>query len=79
MSLLESFFLWTDSWAVTPFSVARAIQARCAVELHRLEEGPPERIIYYLLGRRRKPELTRIFLECMDQELKSCPEIESFL
>lgn len=79
MSLLESFFQWTNSWAITPFSVAQTIQSRCDVELHWLEEGPPDRIIYYLLGRRRKPELTAAFLQCMDTELKQYPEIESFL
>lgn len=79
MSLLESFFQWTDSWAATPLSVARAIEKRCSVEVHQFQEGPPDRIIYYLLGRRRKPELTRAFLQCMDQELKQYPEIESYL
>ena len=78
-SLLENFFQWTNSWAITPFSVAQTIQSRCEVELHWLEEGPPDRIIYYLLGRRRKPELTAAFLQCMDEELKRYPEIESFL
>lgn len=79
MSLLENFFSWSDSWSATPLSVARAIQQRCDVELHQFQEGPPDRIIYYLLGRRRKPELTAAFLQCMDQELQSYPEIESFL
>ncbi len=79
MSLLESFFTWTNSWAATPLSVARALQQRCQVELHQLEEGPPDRIIYYLLGRRRKAELTAAFLACMARELEQYPEIESFL
>lgn len=79
MSMLESFFRWTDSWAITPLSVASAIQDRCAVSIHRMEDGPPDRIIYYLLGQRRKPELTAAFLKCMDEELRQYPEIESFL
>ena len=79
MSMLESFFRWTDSWAITPLSVAKAIQERCAVAIHPMEDGPPDRIIYYLLGHRRKPELTAAFLSCMAEELKRYPEIESFL
>ncbi len=79
MSLLESFFSWTDSWAATPLSVARAIQGRCAAELRRFQEGPPDRIIYYLLGSRRKQELTREFLRCLAKILEQYPEIESFL
>ena len=79
MSMLESFFRWTDSWAITPLSVARAIQERCPVTLHRMKDGPPDRIIYYLLGQRRKSELTTAFLTCLDGQLKQYPEIESFL
>lgn len=79
MSLLESFFRWTDSWAITPLSVARALELRCPVDLHQLQDGPPDRIIYYLLGRRRKPELTASFLRCVAQELEQYPELESFL
>ena len=78
-SLLENFFQWTDSWAITPFSVAQTIRSRCDVQLHWMEDGPPDRIIYYLLGRRRKPELIADFLQCMNKELSQYPEIESFL
>ena len=79
MSMLESFFHWSKSWAIAPLSAARNIQSRCPVELHHLQDGPPDRIIYYLLGRRRKPELTNAFLSCMAAELAQYPEIESFL
>lgn len=79
MALLESFFRWAEGWAVTPLTVARAIQPRCPVTLHRLEQAPPDRIIYYLLGRRRKPEPTAAFLGCLARELEQFPEIESFL
>lgn len=79
MSMLENFFHWSKSWAIAPFSVARNIQARCPVELHHLQDGPPDRIIYYLLGRRRKSELIDAFLRCMAAELAQYPEIESFL
>lgn len=83
MSLLEDFFgwqdIWADSWAVAPIMVAQALQQRQPVTIHRLEEGPPDEIIYYLLGRKRKPELTRIFLDCLDRELERHPQLESYL
>ena len=79
MSMLESFFRWSESWAITPLSAARGIQAHSPVEVHRLVDGPPDRIIYYLLGRLRKPELTAAFLSCIARELDQYPEIESFL
>lgn len=81
MSLLEDFFSWgwADSWAVAPTTVALGLQRRQRAQLRRLEDGPPDEIIYYLLGRRRKAELTRAFLACLDRELERHPHVESYL
>lgn len=83
MSLLEDFFRWrgdwADSWAVTPMSVALALREKIGVELRELENGPPDERIYYLLGRRRKPELTAEFLACLHRALKEHPQVESYL
>ena len=83
MSLLEDFFRWreewSDSWAIAPALVARALRERTGAEVRTLEEGPPDEIIYYLMGRRRKPELTRAFLSCLDRELGRRPQVESYL
>lgn len=83
MSLLEDFFSWkdgwADSWAIAPATVALALRRRCGAELRELEEGPPDERIYYLLGRRRKPALTRAFLDCLDRELERQPQVESYL
>lgn len=83
MSLLEEFFswedIWTDSWAIAPAMVAHALQKTRRVEIRALKEGPPDEIIYYLQGRRRKPELTRIFLDCLSRELARHPDLESYL
>ena len=83
MSLLEDFFRWreewSDSWAIAPALVAQALRERTGAEVRALEEGPPDEIIYYLMGRRRKPELTRAFLSCLDRELGRRPQVESYL
>ena len=83
MSLLEDFFRWreewSDSWAIAPALVAQALGGRTGAEVRTLEEGPPDEIIYYLMGRRRKPELTRAFLACLDRELARHPQLESYL
>ena len=49
------------------------------MELRELENGPPDERIYYLLGRRRKPELTAEFLACLHRALKEHPQVESYL
>ena len=79
MALLEGFFRWASGWAITPLTVARALEKSCTVTLHQLEDGPPDRIIYYLLSQRKKPELTGAFLSCLKQQLGRYPQIESYL
>lgn len=83
MSLLEDFFSWGDnwgdSWVIAPAVVAQALQQRKGAEVRQLEEGPPDELIYYLLGRRRKPALTGAFLDCLNRELVRYPHVESYL
>ena len=83
MSLLEEFFgwrdSWWDSWAVAPAVVAVPLSRKLELTVRRLENGPPDEIIYYLLGPRRKEELTQAFLACLDRELEKRPEVESLL
>lgn len=83
MSLLEQFFSWqgswADSWAAAPMSVALAMRRRVDIRILELEEGPPEEQIFYLLGPRRKPELTGAFLECLRRELARLPYVQSDL
>lgn len=82
MALLESFFSWrgswADSWAVTPMSAALAIRERVGIQILELEEGPPDERIFYLLGQRRKPELTSAFLECLRRELSRLPHMKLY-
>lgn len=82
MAMLEAFFSWQDrwpdSWVIAPIMVAREIAARTGARLHTLEEGPPDEIIYYLQGRRRKPALTQAFLYCLRGELGEYPEVEFY-
>ena len=83
MSLLEEFFSWRDSWwdswAVAPAVVAVPLSGKLGLTVRRLENGPGDEIIYYLLGPRRKEELTRTFLACLNRELKRRPELQSLL
>lgn len=83
MSLLEEFFSWQgswgDSWAIAPSIVAVPLSRKLGLPLRRLEEGPADEIIYYLLGPRRKEGLTRDFLGCLDRELGRRPEARSLL
>lgn len=81
MSMLEEVFSWrgdwADIWAVAPVMVARAVAKKTGAHICRME-GAPEEIIYLLQGRRRKPELTRAFLDCLRRELKAHPDVEIY-
>lgn len=83
MSLLEQFFSWrgswADSWAAAPMSAALSMRRRVDIRILELEEGPPEERIFYLLGPRRRPELTGAFLECLRRELERLPHIQVYL
>jgi len=83
MSLLEAFFSWQDSWwdswAIAPALVAVPLSKKLGLTIRRLENGPADEVIYYLLGPRRKEELTGAFLTCLDRELQKRPEMESLL
>ena len=74
-TLTAMMLLTLDYWTI----IANAIEQNCSVTLHQLEDGPPDRIIYYLLGHRRKPELISAFLSCLKQQLAQYPQIESYL
>lgn len=83
MSLLEEFFSWRDnwwdSWAIAPALVAVPLSRKLGLTVRHLDSGPGDEVIYYLLGPRRKEDLTRSFLDCLDRELKKRPEIQSLL
>ena len=83
MSLLENLFgwqgAWADSWAAAPAMVALSLRERHGLEVRRLEEGPSDEIVYYLLGQRRKSELVDAFLDCLGRELSRHPEVQSYL
>lgn len=83
MQLLEEFLswrdLWADSWAIAPAVVAVPLSRKLGLALHSLENGPADEIIYYLRGPGQEESLTRVFLDCLDRELKRRPEVESLL
>lgn len=79
MNLLEYVLSWENTWAIVPVSVARKMEALEYVSVYRIEPSPPERIIYYLKSGNRKAELIGRFLKSLDDELKTMPEVTSFL
>lgn len=81
MTLLEDFLFWKDTWAIVPASVARRLSGLSYITISRLQDAPPDRIIYYL-SRRTEPAKNQMiagFLAALDDELQKVPEITSYL
>ena len=79
MTLLEFCLLWKDTWAIVPASVAHRLSRFDYIHTYRLEDGPPDRIIYYLRGNNKKQPLVTELLRILNQELSTIPAITSFL
>lgn len=77
MSLLEGFLERENVWAVMPASVGDAIGSKLGLNVWELKDGPPPRIIYYLLGKEKKPMVTDLFLQCLAEELGKRDYIQS--
>ncbi len=77
MSLMEEF-LTGENWAVVPLTVAKRLK-RGGLHTCRIQEGPEDRIIYYLVPENRKQEIVGHFLGLLHQELVSIGGVNSFL
>ena len=79
MSLMEDAIQWEDNWLIAPASVAASLVRSGRAQLHILQEGPPDRIIYYLLGPRRKNTQTHRLLELLQDRLEELEGVTSLL
>lgn len=79
MSLMEEFLRHEDTWAIVPASAAHQLVKRVDAVIHDMSESPPDRIIYYLTGKMKKPKITQSFLDILNSELENIEEIESYL
>lgn len=78
MSMMEYFLDSRDNWAVVPVSVAEKIAKVVDVEVCKIEDAPPDRIIYYILGKHPK-EAIKPLLQSLNEEVKSIKGVTSYL
>jgi DNA-binding transcriptional LysR family regulator len=76
MPLLEYFIIQEDTWALAPVSVARELNRRIGTQVFEMEDAPPDRIIYLLLGKMRKPDASRWFLDILMEQLRTMDGID---
>lgn len=75
MSLLEYFLSLDQTWAIVPISMAKQIKD---VHIYPIEEGPHDRIIYYIKRVDYHHEIIDLFLKELKEELKQIEEIELY-
>lgn len=78
MSMMEYFLDSRDNWAIVPVSVAEKIAKVVDVEVCKMKDAPPERIIYYILGKNPK-EAVKPLLQFLDEEVKRIKGVTSYL
>ncbi len=78
MSMMEYFLDRQDNWAVVPVSVTEKIAKAVDVEVRKIKDAPPDRIIYYILGKQPK-ETVKPLLQLLDEEVKNIDGVTSYL
>jgi len=78
MSMMEYFLDSQDNWAAVPVSVAEKIAKAVDVEVRKMEDAPPDRIIYYVLGKQPKKAVKQL-LQLLDEEVKNIEGVDSYL
>ena len=79
MSLMEHFLMIEESWAIVPASAATQLSLDKKIRIHQIVDGPPDKRIYYLLGKKRKMNATYKFLEALDTYIEQQRGITSLL
>jgi hypothetical protein len=59
-------------------SVAEKIAKAVDVEVRKMEDAPPDRIIYYVLGKQPKKAVKQL-LQLLDEEVKNIEGVDSYL
>lgn len=79
MSLMEDFLQEPGSWAILPSTVAAHLTTRPGLRLHWLEQGPPDRIVYYLTRKGALSPAAEDFLRLLAGYLRREQDVECFL
>lgn len=69
MSLMEYFLEERGSWVVAPSYIAAILNERDYLHAYRLQDGPPDIILYYLTKKNRRMEYADRFLACLNRSL----------
>lgn len=78
MSMLEDF-LTDNNWAIIPATAAKKIRSNGNFSIGELQNGPPDRVTYYLKRNEDNNETLDRFLKCLHKEIADIDGVTSFL
>ena len=70
IQLIEDLLLTNPYWAIIPASAAAKMTRNPELEIHTIKNGPPDRIVYYLLGPYQKRNASLLFLQYFDRHIR---------
>lgn len=76
MALLEDFIRDSDCWVLLPASIAGALLNRGGLRQFPLQQAPPDRIIYSVLGQKEENMLAGSFMTILKEILAQNPWLE---
>ena len=79
MSFFEEFLFRGENWAILPASAADQLKERIGVSVRPIQDGPPERLIYYLTAGNKNIQPIRRFLACLDHRLQAMDGVTPLL
>lgn len=77
MSLMEEF-LTGENWAIVPWSVGEKLKEK-GVTVYPLQNGPTDRVIYYLIKNNDKKELVEKVLHLLSEYIKTQCGLQSLI
>lgn len=78
MSMMEYFLDNQHNWAIVPVSVVGKISKAVDIEVRKIKDAPPDRIIYYILEKQPKAAV-KLLLQLLDEEIKNIKGVTSYL
>ena len=76
--MLEDF-LTDNNWAIMPATAANRMRSNGNFSIGELQNGPPDRVTYYLKRTEDNTETIGRFLECLHKEIHNIDGVSSFL
>ena len=79
MSLMEYFLEEKQAWVIAPISAALELKKNSNLKVHSIIDGPPDRIIYYLVKKGSSIENIDNFLSILKKEIKNISDIVVYI